>query len=108
MDKHLNIVAFDNPYPPTYGGVIDVYYKINALAKQGIKIHLHYYSNKKDIALELKNICDEIFIYNREKGLTKQFSKYPYIVLSRSSEELIKNLAKNNYPVLFEGLHTTY
>ena len=108
MDKHLNIVAFDNPYPPTYGGVIDVYYKLNALAKQGIKIHLHFYSNKKDIALELKNICDEIFIYNREKGLTKQFSKYPYIVLSRSSEELIKNLAKNNYPILFEGLHTTY
>jgi glycosyltransferase involved in cell wall biosynthesis len=108
LDKHLNIVAFDNPYPPTYGGVIDVYYKLIALAKQGVKIHLHYYSNKKDIALELKNICEEIFIYKRETGLTKHFSKYPYIILSRSSEELIKNLAKNNYPILFEGLHTTY
>lgn len=108
MDKHLNIVAFDNPYPPTYGGVIDVYYKLIALAKQGVKIHLHYYSKKKDIALELKNICEEIYIYKRETGLTKHFSKYPYIILSRSSEELIKNLAKNNYPILFEGLHTTY
>jgi len=108
LDKHLNIVAFDNPYPPTYGGVIDVYYKLIALEKQGVKIHLHYYSNKKDIALELKNICEEVFIYKRETGLTKHFSKYPYIVLSRSSEELIKNLAKNNYPILFEGLHTTY
>jgi hypothetical protein len=108
LDKHLNIVAFDNPYPPTYGGVIDVYYKLIALSKQGVKIHLHYYSNKKDIAFELKNICEEIFIYKRETGLIGQISIHPYIVLSRSSKELIKNLAKNNYPILFEGLHTTY
>ena len=49
MDKHLNIIAFDNPYPPIYGGVIDVYYKINELAKLGIKIHLHYFSKKNDV-----------------------------------------------------------
>jgi len=108
LDKHINIVAFDNPYPPTYGGVIDVYYKLNALAKQGIKIHLHYYSNKNDIALDIKNICEEIFIYKRETGLIGHFSIHPYIVQSRNSEELIKNLSDNNHPILFEGLHTTY
>lgn len=42
LDKHLNIVAFDNPYPPTYGGVIDVYYKLKSLAETGLKIHLHF------------------------------------------------------------------
>ena len=40
-DKHLHIISFDIPYPPNYGGVIDVYYKIRTLHKLGIKIHLH-------------------------------------------------------------------
>ena len=28
--KELQIVCFDNPYPPDFGGVIDVYYKIKS------------------------------------------------------------------------------
>jgi glycosyltransferase involved in cell wall biosynthesis len=32
----------------------------------------------------------------------------PYIVSSRRSEELHSNLLKNEYPVLFDGLHTTF
>ena len=30
-DPELNIVSFDVPYPPDYGGVIDVFYKIKEL-----------------------------------------------------------------------------
>ena len=40
-DMKLNVVSFDIPYPPDYGGVIDIYYKIKALNSAGIKIHLH-------------------------------------------------------------------
>ena len=40
-DKHLHIVSFDIPYPPNYGGVIDVYYKLKALHRKGVKIILH-------------------------------------------------------------------
>ena len=29
--KNINIVSFDIPYPPNYGGIIDVFYKIKAL-----------------------------------------------------------------------------
>ena len=29
MQKKLHIISFDIPYPPTYGGVIDVFFKIN-------------------------------------------------------------------------------
>jgi hypothetical protein len=107
LDKHLNIVAFDNPYPPIYGGVIDVYYKINELAKLGIKIHLHYFSKKNDVPQKLNKICEEIFIYKRKTGITQQLSTNPYIVQSRISIELKSNLKKNNFPILFEGLHTT-
>ena len=30
-DKEVHIVSFDVPYPPNYGGVIDVFYKIKTL-----------------------------------------------------------------------------
>lgn len=107
MDNHINIVAFDNPYPPNYGGVIDVYFKIKSLASIGIKIHLHFFTKKNNDIEMLYQICDEVFIYKRKNGLAQQLSINPFIVQSRNSEELKVNLNKNNYPILFEGLHTT-
>ena len=41
MDKYINIVSFNIPWPANYGGVIDVYYKMQALHKCGVKIILH-------------------------------------------------------------------
>lgn len=51
-DKFLHIVSFDIPYPVNYGGVIDVYYKIEALHKKGIKVILHNfkYGGRKEEA----------------------------------------------------------
>ena len=40
MDKYLNIVSFNIPYPANYGGVIDVYYKLEALHACGVKLIL--------------------------------------------------------------------
>ena len=28
MERYLNIIAFNIPWPANYGGIIDVYYKI--------------------------------------------------------------------------------
>ena len=39
--KKLHIISFDNPYPPVYGGVIDVFYKIKDLHAEGYEIYLH-------------------------------------------------------------------
>ena len=39
------------------------------------------------------------------KGLSM---KLPYIVSSRANPELLENLKKDDYPILFEGIHTTY
>ena len=36
MNKYLNIVSLNVPYPPNYGGVIDIYYKIKALKAVGV------------------------------------------------------------------------
>ncbi len=107
-DNHLHIVSFDIPYPPNYGGVIDVYYKLIALSRAGIKIHLHCYEYGRNHAPELNQWCEEVHYYPRRTGVWSSLGKRPYIVQSRRSEHLIARLAKDNYPILFEGLHSCY
>lgn len=107
-DLHLNIVSFAIPYPPNYGGVIDVYHKLAALKKSGVKIHLHCFEYDRKPAIELEDICESIHYYPRKTGFGSALSMRPYIVESRKSEELLKNLTVNDYPIIFEGLHTCY
>lgn len=108
-ERHLHIISFDIPYPPNYGGVIDVFYKITTLHKLGIKIHLHCFEYPgRDRSEELQQYCEEVFYYPRITGLRSAFSLKPYIVSSRKSEEMMANLLKDDYPILFEGLHSCY
>ncbi|MFP4060529.1 MAG: glycosyltransferase family 1 protein [Bacteroidales bacterium] len=106
-DKHLHIVSLNVPYPPDYGGVIDIFYKIKALQGNGIKVHLHCFEYGRSVAGELEEICEEVSYYKRKKGFIYQLSPSPYIVLTRSDEKLLQNLSKDDYPILFEGIHTT-
>lgn len=108
MSLWLNVVSFDVPYPPNYGGVIDVYYKLQALHRAGVKIILHAFVYGRKPAPELEEICEEVYYYKRKTGLWANFSLDPYTVKSRQSAELEKNLLSNNYPILFEVLHTCY
>jgi hypothetical protein len=107
-EKHLNIIAFDVPYPADYGGVIDIFYKLKALIDAGVKVHLHCFEYGRHKSEVLKGICEQVFFYPRKTTKSLLFNTLPYIVLSRESEELKKNLLQNNYPVLMEGLHTTF
>ena len=106
-DLHLNIISFDIPYPPNYGGVIDVYYKIKSLSELGVKIHLHTFQYKGRIkSKELDNLCEEVIYYRRNRYKNPFVEGKPYIVKTRKSGLLLDNLKKNDYPILFEGLHT--
>ncbi len=107
-EKHLHIVAFNIPYPANYGGVIDVFYKLKALYKAGIKIHLHCYQYDRTEAQELNEFCESVNYYPRKTGFASQLSLMPYIVESRQSDLLLKNLLSDKYPILFEGLHSCY
>jgi glycosyltransferase involved in cell wall biosynthesis len=108
VEKHLHIVCLDIPYPADYGGVFDLFYKIKTLHSLGIKIHLHCFEYGRGEQPVLKDYCVEVIYYNRNEG-HKGFSiEIPYIVASRSSQELCKNLQKDNYPVLLEGIHCTH
>ena len=73
LDKHLHIVCLDIPYPADYGGVFDLFYKITALHKHGIKIHLHCFEYGRGKQDELNKYCEEVNYYKRKAGL-KGFS----------------------------------
>lgn len=107
-DKHLHVVSFNVPYPPDYGGVIDVFYKLKSLHSLGIKIHLHCFTYGREESKELADICETVNYYPRKKFYQAIYSSIPYIVGSRQSDELLSNLTADNYPVLFEGLHTCF
>lgn len=57
---------------------------------------------------ELKKICKSVHYYKRNTGIHNVFKQQPYIVATRTSDVLLRNLLKDNNPILFEGLHTTY
>ena len=108
MERYLNIIAFNIPWPANYGGIIDVYYKIKALHQCGVKIILHCFEYERAHSPELEAICEKVFYYKRHTGLRTNITLLPYNVYSRKHPELIANLLKNDYPILFEGLHCCY
>lgn len=109
MQRHLHIVSFDIPYPANYGGVIDVFHKIRCLHQKGMLITLHCfeYGGRKP-APALEKYCNKVYYYKRQTSLLKQFSTLPYNVISRTDEELKERLMEDDYPILFEVLHTCY
>lgn len=107
-ERHLHIVSFNVPYPPNYGGVIDVFYKIKALSEAGIKVHLHTFHYGREEASSLDDICHKVSYYPRAKFYQAIYSRVPYIVGSRQSDSLLSNLVEDDHPILFEGLHTCF
>jgi hypothetical protein len=88
--------------------MIDTYYRIKSLSEAGIHIHLHCFEYGRSHPEELELLCDTVSYYPRKTGFLRLFSLLPYIVLSRKSKLLLDNLLRDDYPVLFDGLHSTY
>jgi len=103
----IHIVAFDIPYPANYGGVIVIYYQLKALHARGVKIILHCFRyGGREEQQELLKYCHKVHYYSRPLGWWYQISLIPYIIRTRQSRLLRKKLQKDNYPILFEGMHT--
>ena len=103
--KAVNIISFDIPYPPDYGGVIDVFHQVECLSNAGVKVVLHCFQYRdRQQAGKLEELCEEVYYYKRHTSIWRQMSCLPYSVWSRENETLIANLLKNDYPIVFEGL----
>jgi hypothetical protein len=107
-DRKLHIVCHDVPYPPDYGGVFDLFYKIRTLHEEGIKIQLHCFTSGREEQPILKTFCEQVYYYPRRTGHKGFSHRLPYIVCSRSSPELLERLLQDEYPVLLEGVHCSY
>jgi glycosyltransferase involved in cell wall biosynthesis len=109
MQKSLHIIVWDIPFPANYGGVVDVFYKLNYLHKAGVSITLHcfQYAHREQMSM-LNQYCEAVHYYPRITGFKGLHHSLPYIVSSRKSDALLANLCVNNAPILFEGIHTTY
>lgn len=101
----IHVVSLQVPFPPDYGGVIDIYYKLKALKAAGCEVYLHTYRYDRQQATQLNEVTDRVFYYPRNRSLMRQFSVDPYIVASRRSSQLLDDLLADEAPILFEGIH---
>ncbi len=106
VDKEIQIVTFNNPYPPDFGGAIDLFYKIKALSELGVGIHLHIFYDKRSDISGLTSLCKTISLYKRKKSLFKHLSIIPFCVNTRFSKALIASLNKSQAPIIFESIRT--
>ncbi len=105
MDRKIHIVSLDVPYPPDYGGMVDIFYTIKYLYECGIKVTLHCFEYGRGKQYALEKYCEQVFYYPRKK--TFSFS-VPYIVISRKNELLFQRISDAKCPVLLEGIHCSY
>ncbi len=105
--RTLHIICHDVPWPPDYGGVVDLFYKLKYLHEAGISIKLHCFDYGRGRHDQLNRYCDEVHYYERQKGLKAVSVRLPYIVKSRENSLLLENLLKDDHPVLMEGIHCT-
>ncbi|MFT4772568.1 MAG: hypothetical protein ACI9D1_002607, partial [Cryomorphaceae bacterium] len=98
MTEGIHIVSFDVPFPPDYGGVMDVYYKAKALADAGVKVKLHCFAYGRSRNADFEKDFDEVVYYERKLSAGAMLSKIPFIVKTRKSQELLDNLLKNDWP----------
>ena len=107
LKKNLHIVTLNTPYPADYGGMIDCFHRIRSLHNLGIRINLHAFEYGRPHSRELEQFCNTVNYYPRNTSFAGNISFLPYSVLSRKSVQLLKNLLKDDYPVLFDGIQTT-
>lgn len=107
-ERHLHVISFNVPYPADYGGAIDVYFKLKTLHQLGVKIILHAFHYGRSPAPELDAICEQVYYYPRRSALESLSFRYPVMMKSRRDKQLLEHLLADDYPILFEGMHTCY
>lgn len=89
---------------------MDVYYKLEALHRLGLSIVLHcyQYEHEERPTDRLLSVCDRVYYYPRERGLSANLHWLPYNVYGRRGEELMVHLLEDDAPILFDGLQSCY
>jgi hypothetical protein len=108
LTPDLHIVAFAVPYPPDYGGAIEVWNRLRALHKEGVKVSLHCFLYSHFLPQPAINAyVQEVHYYPRSIWPMLFTRGQPFGVTSRKSKALLARLQEDKSPVLFEGVQTT-
>jgi hypothetical protein len=104
----VHLVCFDVPFPANYGGAIVVFNRLRALQAIGVQIVLHcFVYGDREPQPELERYCAAVHYYRRSRAWWYQLGREPFIVRTRRHPDLLRRLADDRHPILFEGLHTT-
>lgn len=104
----LHIIAFAVPYPPDYGGAIEVWNRIKALHKEGVHISLHCFLYGNFLPQPAINpFVNEVHYYSRSIWPVFFTRGQPFVVTSRKNKLLLARLLQDRIPILFEGAQTT-
>lgn len=103
--KSIHIVALDVPFPPNYGGAIDIFNRAKSLKNAGWKVTLHCFEYGRGREHNFSECADEIFYYPRRNWVLSLLSRQPYIVASRWNAQLLHRLLSTSAPILLEGQH---
>ncbi|ASS50751.1 MAG: hypothetical protein CHH17_18875 [Candidatus Fluviicola riflensis] len=106
--KRIHVVAFDVPFPPDYGGVMDVYYRCRTLKNAGYHVILHCFEYGRGRQHDFSQIAHEVHYYTRSKSILSWLSSKPFIVATRNSPALLYRLLQDDHPIVFEGQHCTF
>ena len=105
--KKIHFVSMDVPFPPNYGGIIDVFYKLKAFHQLGVKVYLHVYGSASEGIEDLKQFAEEVYYYPIKKNPFYFLNPKPFSVKSRNGKALLKNIKKVKAPIFFESFRTT-
>lgn len=102
----IHLISFDQPSPPTYGGIIDVFFKIKALKELGYRVYLHcfYFQNKP--GKELDQWVEKVYYYKINQSPFYILNRNPLSICSRNGKQLAQNISQTKAPILFESLKT--
>lgn len=84
---------------------MDIYYRLLALHRAGVRITLHCFTYGRAKAPELETCCEQVYYYRRNMSPTLHLHKIPFVAASRDSDELLERLSQDDAPVLIEGVH---
>jgi len=109
VDITIDLIAFDCPPPPDYGGSVDLYFRIKTLSELGVKIILHYFSyNERTPSVELSKIIEKCYAYKLSYNPLLFFSVEPISVSIRKDKKLLERLCGNNNIIFFDSLQSCH
>ena len=105
MHRSINIISGQTPCHNTPGDAQQTYWLIEGLCSAGIDVHLYTFSEVgANTDPKLLEICASLTSYPINKGHRNFSFSIPYASAQYQNEQLVHDLAKNNYPILIEGL----